>query len=513
MKKLKKILLLSIIMLIIPLFTEAKIESDINTNIDINEGGVLGLAEDSQGNVITTSQKTLKITKYDKNKNMIWQKSPILDDKQFEPTAVAVDSNDNIYVIATNRTLTTSEPGISGFFRKDETNLLKYDASGNLIYAKKLFFDNYTYVANQNIKIYNDEIYYLFFSCENPVEKGFSGTIYTYDCLRNNRVAKITLDGDVVFNTIYSSHTSQLISYASSGGSATIRGIPGDLLFQEDGFYIANRSVAKIDYQGNLLHTYGNVDLEASSITKSRENEFIVTREVYEEGTEKTKYLKLSQNLELIKEEQLLDDGATVKKIRKVPNGYFMNAKYSTGDKKGLHIYYTDNDFNIINSIQLRNKIYSTELMEISLKNADTILIADNYNNNPTYGYYKFVVEKNELTKEIKIDNNLEINTIFDEINIEEEIDKDRLVWTIEDPSILKIENGIIVPLKKGETIISTTFGDKEIIVRVIVKDDLVKEILTNPKTYSTITLVIIELFTILLLGYNFLIKKKRKNT
>ena len=44
------------------------------------------------------------------------------------------------------------------------------------------------------------------------------------------------------------------------------------------------------------------------------------------------------------------------------------------------------------------------------------------------------------------------IEAVFDEINIEE-IDKDSLVWTIEDPSILKIENGIIVPLKKGETI------------------------------------------------------------
>lgn len=508
MKKIRKILLLVIIMLVIPLFTEAKIESDINTNPDNSAGLVMGFAEDSEKNVITTSQFYSNIIKYDKDNNVLWQQD--LSTEELDVTAITVDSSNNIYVLATKQILIENTQNITGFRYKMGNYLLKFSPEGNRIFEKNLFFDDYINSYGLNIKIYNDELYYLFNSYENPIERSFDGNTYTYDCIMNNRVTKLSLEGALIFNIVYNNSQSSIDSHIYAGGGGYQKWILGDFLFNNDSFYVSHVSVAKIDYQGNVLHTYGD-DLEVNSITKSEKNGIILTREVYENGTKKSKYLKLSQNLELIKEEQLLDDGATVEKIRKVPNGYFINATYSRGEKAGLHLYYVDNNFNIVDSVQLRNRTYGAELMEISLENADTILIADNYNNANTYGYYKFAVERKELAKEMVIDSRLEINTIFDEINIEEEIDKDSLVWAIENPSILKIENGIIVPLKKGETIISTTFGDKEIIVRVIVKDDLVKEILTNPKTYSTITLVIIELFTILLIGYNFLIKKKRK--
>ena len=114
------------------------------------------------------------------------------------------------------------------------------------------------------------------------------------------------------------------------------------------------------------------------------------------------------------------------------------------------------------------------------------------------------MLEEVEPTNSYKGKVTIEVGSSVDDVTaFEEELDLSGVIWTVKDSTIAKIENGKIIGLKNGTTVITGIGSDGtsyEIEVTVI----------SNPVTMSSLY-IIIGLILIVILGtFGFLYYKKK---
>ena len=135
----------------------------------------------------------------------------------------------------------------------------------------------------------------------------------------------------------------------------------------------------------------------------------------------------------------------------------------------------------------------------INLTTENCTLIGDGTLDNP------YMLEEVEPTNSYKGKVTIEVGSSIDDIKaFEENLDLSGVTWTVEDSSIAKIENGKIIGLKNGTTVITGVGSDGtsyEIEVTVI----------SNPITSSAVYIVI-GLILVLLLGTGIYVTYKVNN-
>ena len=134
----------------------------------------------------------------------------------------------------------------------------------------------------------------------------------------------------------------------------------------------------------------------------------------------------------------------------------------------------------------------------INISTENMTLTGDGTLDNP------YVLEEVEPTNSYKGKVTIEVGSSVDDVTaFEEELDLSGVIWTVKDSTIAKIENGKIIGLKNGTTVITGVGSDGtsyEIEVTVI----------SNPVTMSSLY-IIIGLILIVILGtFGFLYYKKK---
>jgi surface protein len=126
--------------------------------------------------------------------------------------------------------------------------------------------------------------------------------------------------------------------------------------------------------------------------------------------------------------------------------------------------------------------------------------------NNPTPSVFnnKYIVPVEEnITINIRENENTKLSDIFPKLlTTDEDIE-----WTVADSSIVKIENGDIIPLKVGETDVTTQIQSQDFKLHVTVID--VPSLWNNPKTGDKFFIIL----AVILIGFGigtFIYKKKR---
>lgn len=119
---------------------------------------------------------------------------------------------------------------------------------------------------------------------------------------------------------------------------------------------------------------------------------------------------------------------------------------------------------------------------------------------------YELGLLENEFVK-IQLSSKKSIKDIF------KEIDTSNVGWRVEDESVARLEDGIIIPLKEGKTEI---IGEQEGIqyrIEVEITSDMlnIKNILENPNTRTGVYIVISIIILILSLSLYLIIKKNKK--
>ena len=159
MKKIGIKTLLLAVILFIPCIVSAKIETEPHpiSGANFNQISV----EDNEKNVLSIEKQNL--IKMNSN-DIIWQINLNLNN-DFYPRSMAVDSNDNIYVIGNYQFEDANVP-YSKFIK---TEIVKVSKNGEILWHKPIL-ENHNETEATRIRIYNDEIY--------TVTKGFKDITY-----------------------------------------------------------------------------------------------------------------------------------------------------------------------------------------------------------------------------------------------------------------------------------------------------------------------------------------------
>ena len=149
------------------------------------------------------------------------------------------------------------------------------------------------------------------------------------------------------------------------------------------------------------------------------------------------------------------------------------------------------------------NILYDSDELErhlVDLKDLEPATYVRPYDNlNPSlFNNYYIVPVEEEITIEIK-DGNVDLLDIFPEVlGVTKET-----IWEIDDPTIVDIEDGKIIPLLEGKTSINTNIDGRIIKLHIVVTDTKgsLSELLKNPETGDKILIIVILTILSFILG------------
>lgn len=518
MKKTVKYLLL--IIMICPIVVSAEtIEKKEAVFTSLNP--VLGVEKDRSDNYYITGGETNStvLIKMNDKKEIIFKKN--LEDTA-ACTALSLDEEGNIYTICRkNKIFEESHVPILQQNIYQQDHLIKWSKEGNVIFDVQL--DNKNDYNDYNvIKIKDNKIYIAGYALQYVKHLDCDDEYCYYDYVRLKKMHIYDLSGRLIKTMQLGNVTlSQTMGFFNTPPSATGWGDAfyknESIIFDDNYMYV---SVCEVD--GELF--FGKYDLNGNKIwekelgvggnnsivglEKSNDGNFIAVGSIRSNNIEEIKYeednktspliIKFSPNGDILYSKIIKGRGEVIS-IKNKDNGYYIvvslrdkNIEEVNNENTGNYLLKYDYDFNIKDSVELEN--YSLYVNDI--KN-EGVIVQDNW------GYFINYVSKTSNIKEenvvlLKKDKRTLAN-LFKDTDLD--VTDKTLNWKIADESIVKIEEGEIIPLAVGETTISTVQKRIDYVVNVkVTEEDLpkgdipsqVNEILTNPKTSTPIIMVIV---------------------
>ena len=497
-----KILLLAVI-LFIPCIVSAKIETEPHpiSGANFNQISV----EDNEKNVLSIEKQNL--IKMNGN-DIIWQINLNLNN-DFYPRSMAVDSNDNIYVIGNYQFADANVP-YSKFIK---TEIVKVSKTGEILWHKPIL-ENHNETEATRIRIYNDEIY--------TVTKGFkditynrteptgnnNNNFYIYDINTVYTFIKMDTDGNSIKEEQLYLHPEEY--YTNDGGSiwSMETEIYDEIIIDEDSIYISLAPDQLYQYESYLF----KLDKDGSLVSSQKKDYVILSIEKDDSriiGVGKTmKFVEsmgydwmtpiiaeMDTDFNVLKEINPETPGTNVR-IRKEEGGFFiLSHDYDANEIPMANLSYYDKELNKVETIKLNNEYFFTD---VNYASDNRFLVADNVGGSDSYGYYYFEHENKEASRVIKRGSFDEIENILKTMDLtEEELSRiNTIKWIIEDNKI--------IGLKPGKTKMIGYIGLKKITIDLEIYDDII-----NPETRNNI---IILLFTIAVVIVISTYTKSRKN-
>lgn len=511
----KKGLFLLVLLFPVIVFAE-KINSE--KIADINTLYLLDFVMDSNNNYyLAGGNEEGHLFKYNANKELVIRKT--LEDFSY-CYSVYVDNNDNIYALCTKTEVFESSevqylPNINKY---PQSYIIKLTNNFEIVFAK-------TFVGTKDIssigQIFVKDNYIYYLSPEmifgNYLRTEDNDAYYKYDF--TNYLYKLDLNGNLVSKKAVSEtlerERSFMVTRPSSWGSGSIVAPSRNILMEADVFYYAwagTGRVYKCDYNGNVIWST-KID-NANSIrfiTKTNDGNFLISGSRLENSATKPYMAIIDSDGHLIKEIPINASGkGTVDNIINADHGYYALFHVTSGtieeinsNQTGYYVVKFDYNFNVKDKVKLPN--YYPWLFKEK---------AGVYGSVDYRTLYKFESDFTEdLAKDkvIKITEKIDLKTLFD-------VDLSEANWSIDDTSILKIENKEIIPLKVGTTTITTRIDNIDYLVNITVEavpnkeeeEDEQEEQKPNPETID-IVLIAGLLFITSLIVFTILVKKKKK--
>ena len=503
MKKIRIKIIFLALLLCIPSIVNAQIESEQHPISETNFNQIS--LEDNEKNIISITLEDKNLVKMTGD-NIIWQTNLDLG-LSFCPRSIAVDSNDNIYVIGNYFFKDTSIPYSN--FKK--TEIIKVSKTGEILWHKPLL-ENANDTEATRIRIYNDEIYVVTkgfkdITYNRTEPTGYGNTnLYIYDINTIYTFIKLNTDGDVIKEEeLYLKPDEYYISKASIWG--TTHEIYHEIIIDDEFIYISlTPYLYKLTKDGSLVSSKKNdyaiisIEKDGSKIIGVGQKPKLIESLGYERAT--PLIVEMDTSFNVLKEINSETTGINVR-IRKAEGGFFiLSQDYDINENPITNLTYYDQGLNKVETVKLNNEYYITDANYAS---DNRLLVADNIGGNATYGYYYFKHEKEATSVVIKKSSLEELENTLKEMNLtEEELSRiNTIKWIIEDSSIAIIEDNKIIGLKPGKTKIIGYIGSKKIKINVEIYDGII-----NPETKNNI---IILLATIaLVVGISIYTKKKK---
>ena len=434
-----KILLLAVI-LFIPCIVSAKIESE-NHPIQAQHTNQISV-EDNEKNVLSIEKQNLiKMN----NNDIIWQINLNLNN-DFYPRSMAVDSNDNIYVIGNYQFGDANVP-YSKFIK---TEIVKVSKTGEILWHKPIL-ENHNETEATRIRIYNDEIYTvtkgfkdITYNRTEPTGHG-NDNFYIYDINTIYTFIKLNTDGDAIKEEELYLKPEEY--YTNDGGSiwSMESEIYDEIIMDDDSIYISlvpdpiykdESYLFKLTKEGSLVSTKKN-DYVIFSIEKDDSKIIGVGQTI--KTVESLGYewmtpviVEMDTNFNVLKETNPEIPGTNVR-IRKAEGGYFiLSHDYDLNLSPTANLSYYDKELNKVETIKLNNEYFFTD---VNYASDNRFLVADNVGGSDSYGYYYFEHENKEASREIKRGSSDEIENILKTMDLtEEELSRiSTIKWIIED--------------------------------------------------------------------------------
>ena len=477
------------------------------------------------------------LEKYDKNHNLIWQKT---DRNYSHVISMVIDENNNIYTVALKGYLPV-EYGYESECHMYKVYLIKHDSNGNIIYERSIddtLFSNSASVIGYN----NQKIYIATDGGRIRKEKTCDNSFCTFYITSEYNIYVLDLDGYLIKKITYYEEDDELL--VSNDSCATMLGATriDNFAFEKDYYYLSTNlplggyAYIQLDYDNNIVEQEGpdkklNRKFNDISISNDKKHlylggsqyyniEFDNTEEQIEflqkiYGDEYERYMNKTEfsfptiiDKKNNKEYHLETNPISkIMSVRYQDDGiYLFINTYVTGieginnEVKGTYLVRLDNNFIIKDKIKISdNNIFS---------NNDKDSCVFSYEDNTLSRYCVKNVQSydEEITIYIE-DGKLDIESVFAEIPTD-------LPWKIIDNSILKIKDNQIIPLKVGETLINVLYNDNSYSLKINIKDHTEDTtdnsiIRKNPETKDYIRIV----FSLMLISiiYIKIIINKRK--
>ena len=510
----KKVVLFLLILLF-PIIVNAE-KTNRDLQIDTNIDAIEGLNIDKDGNSYFTGRiRKAAIEKYNSNKELVSTKN--LDDYDY-CFSMDMDSKDNIYVLCKKNVIFVGYGIEERFFNEyEQYDLIKLNTNLEIIY-KKSFMGQYDISVSPIIKVINDELFianseYIFdgYSREDDEKKYFNYLYNSYIYKMNEE------DGEIQSKKpLRESSTQREIGYYKAmpmggGGSGTFDN--EKFVVKDDHFYILIDGIlAKCDFNGNIIWSKVIIQepgVHLYKITESNDGNIVVVGGIDEDSSNGYSFIDVIPILavvdpdgNVISQKKTETNGkGYISNIHNADHGYYIIYRIYSGEFEGINPDGTTGDYVVKTDYNFKIKdVIKTDYRSMGLVKAQQGVYVYEAGN---LVQYTSVFEDNNTEKEITMGESISLGALFD-------VDLSSADWSIDDPSIIKIEDKKIVSLKPGTTIITSTFEGNDYIATIVVKEvtpEPEKEKSDEPKNPNTVDYILISV-ALLIMSALVLVKK-----